>query len=208
MNVRVAILVAVVALGCKRAAPTITRDDAAPPPPSLLSRYPIRKHLAWNEHRERANKLTVVQREELWTPDNDGWLVRTVTLDGEPFERGAFIRRYVINNDGLAYESMQLSDDAAVMKIAPPKLVLPASSRAWSTEHVLGSGGKQGRRCEVTPFTGCADGIIVSCTNTTEGLEQYVERTRYCGGVGKVGFEELIGNTERRWSEDLRDVPP
>lgn len=198
------LLVLVVLVGCRRAPPPAATDSRP-----LLTRYPIRPHVRWTEHRDRAGVVTKQRREEQWTVVGDGtWEVVTTDVDtGTPFYRA----RYSLLHGGLAQTAVL--DAGKIVHVEPPRIALPlntAVGNAWEATHRVGA-QQSHRACKLVAYDKCKDGIEQQCV-TTYGDGRIVDvHNRYCGGIGMVGYASTtrrIGTEEvvRIWSDDLIDV--
>ena len=193
----------VVALGACRRPPT--GDDA------LLRQYPLRLHTRWTERTAAPDgKVHNQPMEEHWKRLPDlvpTWVVTTTTRPGSPAAKTRFAR-YELRGVGLVCTGASSFEEPRA--VTPPKLVLPWDPRPdteWAAEHVV-AGRTQRRSCVLRAQDACPAGRTLRCTVEDETGKTVVE-SRYCGGVGIVGYEATTLRGALTWavrSVDLRDV--
>lgn len=191
--VRVALVALTLLTACRR-------EDSRP----VLTRFPIRPHVRWDERIDRGGKVQVLAREEKWTSTSQGrWDVETTDVEtGVAFYRA----RYALTEEGLA--QIAVLDRDRVVPVEPPRIALPARPAvgfSWQRDHQVGT-QRTHRACTVGAWTGCQGGIEVRCTTRYEGGRTVDVRNRYCDGVGIVGYESNTDGKIFIKSENLGDV--
>lgn len=170
----------------------------------VLTRFPIRPHVRWDERIDREGKVQVLAREESWTSTAPNvWDVTTTDVQtGVAFYRA----RYALTDEGLA--QIAVLDRDRVVPVEPPRLALPARpvvGYSWQRDHQVGA-QRTHRACDVGAWTGCKGGIEVRCTTRYEGGRTVDVHNRYCDGVGIVGYESNTDGKILIKSENLADV--
>ncbi len=177
---------------------------------ALLRAYPLRLHTRWIERTVTPDGTVHDEpMEERWERSPSllpAWLVTTTTRPGSPAAKVRFAR-YELRGAGLVCTGASSFD--APRTITPPKLVLPWDPRpdtTWTADHTV-AGRTQRRSCVLRAHDGCVAGRTLRCTVEDDSGKTVVE-SRYCGGVGIVGYEATTTRGALTWavrSVDLRD---